>query len=176
MRVLTKFTIDCNADAAWRALHSPRVLAEVYGPLLDMQPLEAIPTQWEGGQSAAVGMSLGGILPLGTQLISVSDRELLQGGARVRILRDSGIPLSGPLASLTVWDHQMAVSPLADGRTLWRERLVIGGASAPLLWPSLWALWQLRAARIRTIAPSWDGGDTPSADGAAPPADADARG
>ena len=42
MRVLSKFTIDCDADAAWRALHSPRVLAEVYGPFLDMQPLEAL--------------------------------------------------------------------------------------------------------------------------------------
>ncbi|HJL46209.1 MAG TPA: hypothetical protein RMG45_10255, partial [Polyangiaceae bacterium LLY-WYZ-15_(1-7)] len=65
---------------------------------------------------------------------------------RVRIIRDSGMPLTGPLAVLDVWDHQMAVSPLPDGRTLWRERLVIGGAAAPALWPGLWALWQWRAA------------------------------
>ena len=155
MRVLSKFTIDCDADAAWRALHSPRVLAEVYGPFLDMQPLEAIPTQWEHGQNAAVGLSVAGLIPVGRQLISITHAEREVGGVRVRIIRDSGMPLTGPLAVLDVWDHQMAVSPLPDGRTLWRERLVIGGAAAPALWPGLWALWQWRAARIRQIAPSW---------------------
>jgi len=155
MRVLSKFTIDCDADAAWRALHSPRVLAEVYGPFLDMQPLEAMPTQWEHGQNAAVGLSVAGLIPVGRQLISITDAEREVDGVRVRIIRDSGMPLTGPLAVLDVWDHQMAVSPLPDGRTLWRERLVIGGAAAPALWPGLWAVWQWRAARIRQIAPSW---------------------
>lgn len=155
MRVLSKFVIDCDADAAWRALHSPRVIAEVYGPLLDMQPLEAIPPRWEHGQNAAVGLSIGGIIPLGRQLISITDAERTVDGVRVRILRDSGIPLTGPLAALDVWDHQMAVSPLPEGRTLWRERLVFDGAAAPLLWPTLWAMWQWRGARIRAIAPSW---------------------
>ncbi|MEM5734257.1 hypothetical protein AAEI00_21610, partial [Shewanella algae] len=69
-----------------------------------------------------MGLFAGGILPMGQQLIDVSDRTVVQGGTEVRILRDSGIPLSGPLAALDVWDHQIAVSPdPADaGRTLWR--------------------------------------------------------
>ena len=56
-----------------------------------------------------------------------------------------------------VWDHQMAVSSVAGhpNRTLWRDRLTIGGASAPLLWPTLWALWQWRQLRITQLAPSW---------------------
>ena len=33
MRILLKLVIDCDADAAWRALHSPRAVAELYGPL-----------------------------------------------------------------------------------------------------------------------------------------------
>ncbi len=155
MRVLSKFVIDCDADAAWRALHSPRVIAEVYGPLLDLQPLEPIPPRWEHGQNAAVGLSIAGLIPVGRQLISITDVERSVGGVPVRILRDSGIPLTGPLAALDVWDHQMAVSALPDGRTLWRERLVFGGAAAPLLWPALWAVWQWRAVRVRAIAPSW---------------------
>lgn len=155
MRVLSKFVIDCDADAAWRALHSPRVLAEVYGPFLDMQPLSAIPTRWEHGDHTAVGLSVAGIIPLGRQLISISDIEREHNGQTVRIIRDAGIPLTGPLASLDVWDHQMAVSATPDGRTLWRERLVFGGAAAPALWPTMWAMWQWRGARIRAIAPSW---------------------
>jgi hypothetical protein len=157
VRILLKFVVDCDADAAWRAIHSPRALAELYGPLLDLQPLDPLPTAWETGQEAAVGLFLGGLVPLGRQIIDVSDVERESGGTRVRILRDSGIPLTGPLAALDVWDHQMAVSPApgAPGRTLWRERLVIGGRAAPLLGPGRGAPWQWRAGRIRALAPTW---------------------
>jgi hypothetical protein len=156
MRVLLKFVVDCDADAAWRALHSPTALAELYGPLLEMRPLEPLPTSWEPGGETAVDLRLGGSIPLGRQLIAVSDRVLASREGDVRVLRDSGIPLAGPLAALDVWDHQMAVSPAPGdaSRTLWRERLVIGGRAAPLLWPGLWATWQWRATRIRALAPT----------------------
>ena len=44
----------------------------------------------------------------------------------------------------------MAVSPAPGDppKTLWRDRLVIGGAIAPVLWPVLWSIWQWRGARI----------------------------
>ena len=56
-----------------------------------------------------------------------------------------------------VWDHQMAVSPAPGdaSKTLWRDRLVIGGGAAPALWPVLWATWQWRGARLRALAPTW---------------------
>lgn len=159
MRVLQRFTVDCDADAAWRALHSPRAVAELYGPLIALDPLDPLPTQWRPGGEAAVALSLGGVVPLGRQLIHVTDRTTTdpRDGTAVRIFRDSGIPLSGPLAALDVWDHQMAVSaaPGDPTRTLWRDRLVIGGAIAPLVWPALWSLWQWRATRIRALAPGW---------------------
>jgi hypothetical protein len=157
MRILLKLVIDCDADAAWRALHSPRAVAELYGPLLAMEPLGTAPTAWEAGMDLPVQLSLAGAVPMGRQLISVTERERTDAHGPVRIFRDSGIPLTGPLASLDVWDHQMAVSPAPGepGRTLWRDRLVIGGPTAPLLWPGLWAAWQWRAARIRALAPSW---------------------
>ncbi len=156
MRVMLKFEIDCDADAAWRALHSPQVLGELYGPLLNVEPWSEVPTSWNHGANAAVALSVAGV-PLGKQFISITDRERTHAGRHVRILRDSGIPLTGPLASLDVWDHQMAVSAVAGHphRTLWRDRLTIGGATAPLLWPALWATWQWRQLRITQLAPSW---------------------
>ena len=48
---------------------------------------------------------------MGRQLIHASERFVDEPDGRVRIFRDSGIPLTGPLASLDVWDHQMAISP-----------------------------------------------------------------
>lgn len=161
MRVLLKLVLDCDADAAWRALHSPRAVAELYGPLIDLSPLDpdGLPPRWEPGDDAGVEMAITGAIPIGRQLIHVSDRETTdpRTGDTVRILRDTGIPLSGPLAALDVWDHQMAVSPAPGdpSKTLWRDRLVIGGAAAPALWPLLWTTWQWRGARLRHLAPTW---------------------
>ncbi len=158
MRILLKLVIDCDADAAWRALHSPRAVAELYGPLLEVAPMsvEGLPTRFEPGADVPVSIAAVGV-PLGDQLIHVSDRYVEDSRGPVRILRDSGIPLTGPLAALDVWDHQMAVSPAPGdpSKTLWRDRLAIGGAAAPALWPVLWATWQWRAARIRAMAPTW---------------------
>ena len=157
--MLLKLVLDCDPDAAWRALHSPRAVAELYGPFLDLAPMDpaGLPSAWSPGDDAPVALSALGALPMGQQLIHVSERVVEERGGRVRILRDSGIPLTGPLAGLDVWDHQMAVSaaPGSPGRTLWRDRLVIGGGPAPLLWPVLWSVWQWRGARLRALAPTW---------------------
>ncbi len=159
MRILLKLTLDIDADAAWRALHSPRAIAELYGPLLEMEPMAAggLTHRLSPGDDVPVRLKLAGAIPLGEQLIHVSERELDGPDGPIRVFRDSGIPLTGPLASLDVWDHQMAVSPAPGwpNKTLWRERLVIGGASAPLIWPVMWTMWQWRGARLRSLAPGW---------------------
>lgn len=172
MRILLKLVLDCDADAAWRALHSPRVIADLYGPLLELTPLDAagMPSSIEPGADIPVRLTLGGPpapaggfggfgagIPLGDQLIHISERYVRHAEGPVRVLRDSGIPLTGPLSALDVWDHQMAVSvaPGDAAKTLWRERLVIGGAAAPAVWPVLWATWQWRAARLRRLARTW---------------------
>ncbi len=159
MRILLKLVLDCDADAAWRAIHSPRALAELYGPLVDLSPMAAagLPTALEPDADVPVRLALAGAIPLGAQLIHVSDRVVHEARGPVRILRDSGIPLTGPLASLDVWDHQMAVSvaPEDPSKTLWRDRLVIGGPTAVALWPVLWSIWQWRGTRLRQLAPTW---------------------
>ncbi len=158
MRILLKLELDCTADAAWRALHSPRAVTELYGPLLDMAPMAAsLPTSFEPGADVPVEIRALGLLPVGQQLIHASDRYTEDANGPVRIFRDSGIPLTGPLAALDVWDHQMAVSPLPGdpSKTLWRDRLTIGGIAAVPLWPMLWAAWQYRGIRLRALAPSW---------------------
>lgn len=154
---MLRFPIDCDPRTAWNALHSPRVVGELYAPLLGMRPLleEDLPDRWRPGDDAAVQLLALGRIPVGRQLIQVSDRVVHEGGQVVQVFRDSGIPLSGLLSVLDVWDHQMAVSALPGGRTLWRERLVFAGPGAALLWPALWATWQLRGLRVRMLASRW---------------------
>lgn len=160
MRIVLKFPIACRPDTAWRALHSPRVVGALYAPVLRMLPLnaEGLPVTWHPGDDVPVLLSAFGRFPVGTQLIHISERVVDEPAGPVRILRDSGIPLTGPLGALDVWDHQMAVSPLPGrpGHTLWRDRLTFDGPAAVLLWPVLWASWQARALRIRALARTWE--------------------
>lgn len=173
MKVLLKFEIDTDADAAWLAMRSPATLAEIYAPFVTLEQLDDGDDAADGDDadaddtpaaapgtrptSMAVQLRLFDLIPIGRQLISLSERTVGEPGGDVRILRDSGIPLTGSLASLDVWDHQMAVSPSPNDprRAIWRDRLVIAGPAAPLLWPVLWVLWQWRQRRIRSIARTW---------------------
>lgn len=152
---MLKLVLDCDADAAWRALRSPTVLRELYSPLISLESLDAtgFPTTWEPGDHRVM-MEAAGAVPLGKQIIRLSFIERPDG---VRILRDSGEPVSGPLSKLAGWDHQMAVSRLPGdpSKTLYRDRLVIKGSIAPLYWYPLWATWQWRGARIAALAPTW---------------------
>ncbi|SJM55639.1 hypothetical protein [Microbacterium sp. JB110] len=157
MRVLLKLELDCTPSAAWRAVQSPAALGEIHGPLIRIEPLSALPTQWEPGRDAAIRYAVGPIR-LGSHLIRIAHRDERDSSGRVRIFRDWGDALTGPLALLDAWDHQMAVSPSPrdESKTLWRERLVFTGAAAPFYWPALWLLWQWRAAHLKRLAPTWE--------------------
>jgi hypothetical protein len=154
MRVLLRTELDCEPDAALRALRSPRVMRRVAAPLLRVDPVgaEAFPDPWTPGPHLARLCALGAI-PLGEQTIDI--RLLRRGDAR--LVRDVGRPVSGALALLTRWEHTMAVAPAPGGRTLYRDRLVVSaGMLTPLAWFALWAVWQWRLARMRRLARAWE--------------------
>jgi len=155
MRVLLKLTLDCDVDAAWRALRSPAVLREVVAPWLDFSSMEpgGFPTTWPEGPHRIRALAFGS-LPAGEEVIDVSYPGGLPPG--VRMMRDGGCALTGPFAAFRRWDHRMAVSPLPDGRTLYRDRLrATAGALDVALWYPTWAFWQWRGARLKQLAPGW---------------------
>ena len=139
MRILLKLVIDCDADAAWRAVHSPRAVAELYGPLMELSPLVpgGLPTSWEPGDDVPVQLSLGGVVPMGRQLIHTSDR-VTEDAERVgphlpRQRHPAHRPAREP-RRLGPPDGDLA-APGDPTKTLWRDRLVIGGPTALALWP-----------------------------------------
>jgi hypothetical protein len=162
MRVLLKLVLDCDPDAAWRAIRSPAVLREISSPLFTLESLEphGFPTVWEPGEHP-VRIRGGGLIPLGTQRISLTFDESRHDG--VRIMRDAGGSASGARAAVTGWDHRLAISadpagPDAAGhtKTLYRDQLRISaGALTPALWYGVWAFWQWRGLRMRQLAPTW---------------------
>ncbi|TFB96990.1 hypothetical protein [Cryobacterium sp. HLT2-28] len=157
MRVLLKEILDCSPDAAWRALRSPAVFREVSSPVVSVESLEAggFPTVWEPGEHP-VGLNALGLLPMGEQVIRLTMETTRKDG--VRILRDTGRGVSGALASVTLWDHRMAVAadPAGTGKTLFRDQLIFRtGALTLASWPVFWALWQWRMHQLRRLAPTW---------------------
>ena len=154
MRVLLKLVIDCPPDAAWRAIRSPEVLTAVSAPFTVFSSLEpdGFPEVWEAGEHPVLVKAFG-IAPIGEQVIGISFPAAPDG---VRMMRDTGQGLSGPLALITRWEHTMAVASAPGGRTLYRDQLVFEAGPLTLLaWPVYWAFWQWRAIGIARLAPGW---------------------
>jgi hypothetical protein len=154
MRVLLKLVLDCPPDAAWAAIRSPRALRDVSAPFTTFESLEpaGFPDAWEAGDHPVLVRAFG-IVPIGEQIIGITFTER---GDDVRVMRDTGRGLSGPLALVTLWQHSIAIAPTTDGRTLYRDQLVFtAGGVTPLLWVAYWAFWQWRAFGLRRLAPGW---------------------
>src|SRR6195952_1595143 len=94
MRVLLKFVLDCDPDAAWRALQSPAVFREVSSPLLTVTSLDpgGVATQWPEGRNR-VAMEAFGVLPVGRQVVDIDRSHTSHPG--VRIVHDKGYAVSG---------------------------------------------------------------------------------
>ncbi|MGI8394568.1 hypothetical protein [Leucobacter sp. W1038] len=157
MRIDLRFEIACPPDAAWTAVHTTAVAAELYGSIMQLEPLTHMPEHFSPGDEVEVELRFAGLVPVGRQVIRVTDETHGTGESLVRTMHDTGHPVSGPLALVNGWHHRMTITqaPGNPGRAIWRDRLEFGGFLAPLVWPVLWATWAWRARRIRKLAPGW---------------------
>ena len=99
--MLLKLTLDCDPDAAWRALQSPTAFREVALPWLDFRSQEpgGFPTRW--GAEHRVQVKALGAFTVGTQAIRLDTlRSTDPREAGTRILRDSGGGTGGMLAAI----------------------------------------------------------------------------
>ncbi len=155
MNVFLRLTLDCEPDAAWRAIANPAVFKAVSSPLMKISSKEkdGFPEAWLGDGPHEVSMRLLGIIPLGRQTIDISFTQRPGG---VRMMVDSGKPLSGPLSVVKSWDHRMAVSETGNRQTLYRDRLVVkAGLLTPFIFIGMWTFWQIRGAKLKKLAPTW---------------------
>ncbi len=157
MRVRLDLLLDCPPDAAWEAVHSPAVFRAVSGPFTTAASLEpgGFPRRWADTEHR-VRLRLLGLLPMGTQLIRLRDETRPDG---TRIVHDEGGPLTGAMSIVSRWHHRMAISPdpsAPDARTRFRDALdVSAGVLTPVSWFGFWVFWQLRALKLRRLAPGW---------------------
>lgn len=165
VRVLLKLVLDCDPDAAWRALQSPTAFRQVAMPWVDFRSDEpaGFPAVWDSSEHRVSVRALGAFT-VGTQAIRLDTlRSADPRESDTRILRDSGGGVGGILSAMPRLDHRMAVAPDPAGpgpdgrvRTLYRDRLIVrAGVVTPLAWYALWAFWQWRGVRLRRLAPTW---------------------
>lgn len=162
MQICVEFPIACSADSAWNAAHTTAVAAKLYRPMLHMTADGgsfpdggSLPERFTSGDEVRVSLRFFGIVPLGSQLISIEDVDRPQFPAHARTMRDAGRPLTGPLALLTGWNHEMTVWPTARGTAVWHDELRIRGFFAPVFALALWPMWQWRKAKLRRLANAW---------------------
>ena len=156
MRIRTIFLIDCSAEIAWQAAHTPGAAAQLYEPALHMSDKHGtLPTQFESGSRVEVALRLFGFVPVGVQRIEIEDIPLTQFPPGARTMRDAGRPLSGPLALLRGWNHEITVWPMGSRATVWHDELTINGAFAPLLSLGLRPMWRWRQAKLTRLARAW---------------------
>ena len=162
MRVRLDLLLECPADAAWEALHSPAVFRAVSGPWTTAESLEpeGFPARWPGGEHR-VRLRLLGVLPMGEQVIRLRDESAHDPvlGAGARIVHDEGGPVRGPMTLVRHWHHRMAVAPnplSPRTRTRFADTLdVRAGLLTPLAWLGFRVFWSLRARKLVRLAPGW---------------------
>lgn len=157
MIVMLKLVLDCPIDDATDAISDPLVLREILSPLVALNSVEpgGLPDRWRDGDDHRVFLRAFGLIPLGVQVIGV---RTVPRDDSVRMMRDIGGGDSGPQSFFTAWDHRLAVSPLPNGRTLYRDRLRFSaGPFTALAWPVMWALWQWRGAKLQRLVASRNG-------------------
>lgn len=155
VRIRIVFTADCAADAAWMAVHDPAVASELYAPLMQMRPERALPQRFGSGDEVRVTLRLLGVIPMGAQLIRIEDENPSHRLPDARTMRDAGRPLTGPLAMLAGWNHEITVWPSQTG-AVWHDELTIRGWFAPLFFPVLAVMWRWRKSKLRRLARTWE--------------------
>lgn len=167
MRIRVAFAVECSADAAWEAAHTPAVASELYRPLLRMTPIVGLfPTRFTSGDTVDVSIRFFSVIPAGTQRIAIQDVVPAQPSRSrafppgARTMRDAGTPLTGPLALLKSWNHEITVWPphthtAQSGTAVWHDELTIHGFFAPFFALTLWPMWWWRRRKLRRLARTW---------------------
>lgn len=146
MIVQLRTIIDAPMERVWAEMRQSRLLLHVARPLVSFTPVDppVFPAEWTPGDHV-VALRLFGVAPAGRQRLSISFPEM-QDGARA--MRDDG---EGDLA--TVWDHLITVSPRADGRTDYEDRVrVEAGVLTPMVWLFARIFYGHRQRRWRRLA------------------------
>jgi hypothetical protein len=137
--------LDAPADRVWEEMQRPRLLFHVAAPMMTFRPVDPpeLGEVWRDG-AYIVSMWLGGILPLGRQVIDVS-RPPADGDTRF-LLDDARS------SAIRQWHHLISVAPDGAG-TAYADRLRIdAGWRTAVVAAFARRFYRHRQGRLRRLA------------------------
>lgn len=157
MQIRTVVPMECSANIAWRAVHDPAVATKLYWPLLQMRAKfgAQLPQAFVSGSQVDVALYFFGRFCVGSQRITIEDLPQDKFAPGTRTMRDAGMPLSGPLALLKYWNHEISICPTRFHTAIWKDELTIGGIFAPVFFVLLQPMWHWRGTKLRRLARHW---------------------
>ena len=152
MRIRISTKLNCPPLIAWNAVMKSEMLQYISKPILTFQPItpHELPLVW-GESDYAVKVKLFGIIPLGTQIISVSIPKIdTTPGKQEFQLRDSGRN-----RLFSKWDHIITIREAKSGLTKYSDRIEFrAGLLTPIIWLFLNFYFRQRQLKWRKFADS----------------------
>jgi len=152
VKVTVSAVLPVDIDTAWEMLHAPAVFRAVSSPftIFREHPEHPLPKRFSPDTDYTVSVLAGGIIPMGTQVIRLSD-SVQSWKSRETVDRGHGV--RGMLGFLRNWNHRMRVEALPHGHTRFDDQLTVDASwLTPALWPAMWVLWRWRAWMLRRVA------------------------
>jgi hypothetical protein len=146
MKVSVATIFNASADQIWSEVCKSRLLDFVAAPLLVFKPNngQSLPDIWNEADHRVTMMAFG-LLPIGWQIISTSYPASPTAGSRQ--LRDNGRG-----ASVKRWDHLITVTARDDGRTDYRDDVIVeAGLLTPLVFAYAHFFYRHRQKRWRKL-------------------------
>lgn len=147
MRLSISTILNCTPETAWNQVLKTRLLVHVSYPLVVFTPIDPpnFPSLWTEGRYL-VKIWLGGVIPFGRQVISISIPESDKGRSSYR-LRDNG---SGSIIS--TWNHLISIDEAQLGRTVYTDTVDIeAGLLTPFVWLYASLLYRYRQKRWKQL-------------------------
>jgi len=154
MKISRVTLLPATLSDAWDALHNPEVFQAVSRPFLHFTAVSPtpFPLRYESKNHYLVEARAFGLLPMGEQEIN----PVGSSSGDKKIFVDNGRGVSGLLARVTTFTHQMTLQPSGTGPTLLHDQLEFrAGALTPFLWIGFKVFWWWRHLRMRALAPTW---------------------
>lgn len=145
MKVVFESLLPCEADDAWDALRTSRLLQEVAHPLATIEgmPGTPLPDVWPVGETIECRSALFGLIPTGTRALQF---ERIDHAAREIQTRESD-------ALVSRWDHLMRVTPERRGWCRLRDEVEIeAGWLTFVVWLLAEGFYRHRHSRWQKVA------------------------
>lgn len=135
--------LDATADAVWAAVRTPAAFRTVARGIVDLPTLAGRDDDWRAGETVRGPLRLFRAVPAGEYVIHV---ESVDDATRTMQTRERG-------GLVRRWDHTLSVTPLADGRSRYRDLVVIDAAAlTPVVTALADAFYAVRQRRWRSLA------------------------